>query len=95
MVNVDPVQQHNQHVKDHPDAPVDDVGNDPHEILIDPSIALKRSTRERLPSTRWSDEYVTLTDEGEPECYENLWIVNKNNKKMDWCYARWDAIFVW
>jgi len=71
LVNVDPVQQDNQHVEDHPDAPVDDAGNDPHEILAGSSVSLKRFTRERRPSTRYpSDEYVTLTDEGEPECYE-------------------------
>jgi len=59
------------HIEDHPDAPVGYVGNDPHEILTDPLVSLKRSTRERGPSTRYpSDEYVTLNDEGEPECYE-------------------------
>jgi len=47
LVNGDPVQQDNEHAEDHPDASIDDVGNDPHEILADPSVPLKRSTRER------------------------------------------------
>jgi len=71
LVNRDPVQLDNEHAEDHPDAPIDDVGNDSHEILVDSSIPLKRSTRERQPSTRYpSDEYVTLTDEGKPGCFE-------------------------
>ena len=38
--------------------------------LPEPEIPLRRSTRDRRPSTRYdTDEYVLLTDEGEPQCY--------------------------
>ena len=84
LVNGDPIQQDNEHVEDHPDAPIDDVGNDPHEILADPSVPLKRSTRERGPSTRYpSDEYVTLVDKGEPECYEEAMDSQQKEKWVD------------
>ncbi|PNX65828.1 hypothetical protein L195_g062791, partial [Trifolium pratense] len=34
-------------------------------------VQLRRSNRQRQPSTRYiSDEYVTLTDEGEPEYFQ-------------------------
>jgi len=35
-----------------------------------PQVQIRRSNRQREPSTKYpSDDYVTLTDEGEPECY--------------------------
>lgn len=36
-----------------------------------PEAALRRSTRDRMPSTRYSpNDYVLLTDGEVPECYE-------------------------
>ena len=55
-----------------------EMGDDAYEqslvskVLLEvlPNIPLKRSTKDRQPSTRYSiDEYVFLTNEGEPECY--------------------------
>jgi len=86
LVNGDPVQQDNEHVKDHPDAPIDDFGNDPHEILADPLVPLKRPTRERRPSTRY--ECVTLTDEGEPECYEEAMDSQEKKNGLMLCKMR-------
>ena len=34
---------------------------------------MRRSTRKRRPSTRYpSSEYILLTDEGEPECFQEV-----------------------
>ena len=34
---------------------------------------MRRSTREHRPSTRYpSSEYILLTDEGEPECFQEV-----------------------
>lgn len=52
-------------------------------------VPLRRSTRDRQPSTRYThDQYVLLTDAGEPECYneavssecKNLWIDAMNDE---------------
>ena len=51
----------------------DIVIDDPvaHEVVDESNISLRRSTRQRFPSSRYStNEYVLLTDGGEPECYE-------------------------
>lgn len=43
------------------------------EALDPPQVNLRRSIRERQPSTRYSpDEYVTLTDGGEPENFQEV-----------------------
>ncbi|GMJ10476.1 hypothetical protein HRI_004716700 [Hibiscus trionum] len=54
------------------DAPMDDVVNDQQQAHIAPPAApLRRSSRNRRYSIRYSsNEYALLTDEGEPECYE-------------------------
>jgi len=45
----------------------DDLGDIPEP----PQVQLKRSNRQKQPSTRYScDEYITLTDSGEPKCFE-------------------------
>jgi len=45
----------------------DDLGDIPES----PQVQLRRSNRQKQPSTRYScDEYITLTDGGEPECFE-------------------------
>lgn len=47
-------------------------------------VQLRRSNRKRQPSTRYnSDEYVTLTDEGEPECFQEIMESDENQKWMD------------
>ena len=43
---------------------------------------VRRSTRERHPSTRYpSSEYILLTDEGEPECFQE---VESHKDKQNW-----------
>ena len=51
---------------------MDDDVHEQSPVADAPSgIPLKRFTREQHPSTRYSvDNYVLLTDEGEPESYE-------------------------
>ncbi|VFQ81624.1 unnamed protein product [Cuscuta campestris] len=59
-----------------------EVHNQPHVDNNSPTVALRRSTRERIPSTRYStNEYVLLTDGGEPECYEEAM---ENEDKEKW-----------
>ena len=61
----------NQHVD--VDNNNDIVIDDPvaHEVVDESNIPLWRSTRQRYPSSHYSpNEYVLLTDAGEPECYE-------------------------
>ncbi|KAK9005267.1 hypothetical protein V6N11_042710 [Hibiscus sabdariffa] len=54
------------------DAPIDDVVADQQQTPIaPPAVPFRRSSRDRRYSVRYSsDDYVLLTDEGEPECYE-------------------------
>ena len=45
----------------------DDLGDIPES----PQVQLRRSNRQKQPFTRYScHEYITLTDDGEPECFE-------------------------
>ena len=47
-------------------------------------VQLRRSNRQRQPSTRYnSDEYVTITDEGEPECFQEAMESDENQKWLD------------
>ena len=42
------------------------------------------SIRQRQPSTKYnSDEYVTLTDGGEPECFQEAMEIDKIQKWLD------------
>ena len=46
---------------------------------------VKRSTRERCPSTRYpSSKYILLIDEGEPECFQE---VESHKNKQSWMKA--------
>ena len=75
-----PVQVRDE-VQDDQDGTVDadthtqvEIDDDIHEQSpvpeVPPNVPLRRSTRDRQPSTRYYvDEYVLLTDGGEPECY--------------------------
>ena len=46
---------------------------------------MRRSTRKRRPSTRYpSSEYILLTDEGEPECFQE---VESYKDKHSWMKA--------
>ena len=58
------------------------------EVL--PDVPLRRSIRDRRSSTRYSaDEYVLLTDGGEPECYVDA--MEDENKK-EWVDAMQDEM---
>ena len=60
----------------------DDVHEQSPVAEVPPNIPLKRSTRDRHPSTRYFvDDYVLLTDGGEPESYEE---VTGYENKMKW-----------
>ena len=49
----------------------DDVHEQSPVVEVPPNIPLRRSTRDQHPSTRYSiDDYVSLTNGGEPESYE-------------------------
>ncbi|RDX96558.1 hypothetical protein CR513_20775, partial [Mucuna pruriens] len=77
-------EQHNyvgdQHLGDGFDVSLDDDAKEEQEMPQDenlgdapkpPPVQLRRSNRQRQSSTRYTfDEYVTLTDEEEPECYQ-------------------------
>lgn len=42
-----------------------------HKVVDEPNIPLRRSIRQRVPSSRYSsNEYMLLTDGEEPECYK-------------------------
>ncbi|KAL6331686.1 hypothetical protein AAG906_014336 [Vitis piasezkii] len=59
-----------------------DIGDQSPIAEVPPDIPLKRSTRDRHPSTRYFvDDYVLLTDRGEPESYEE---VTGYENKMKW-----------
>ncbi|RDX67314.1 hypothetical protein CR513_53828, partial [Mucuna pruriens] len=77
-------EQHNyvgdQQLGDDFDVPLDDDAEEEQEMSQDenlgdapelPPVQLRRSNRQRQSSIRYtSDEYVTLTDGEEPECYQ-------------------------
>ena len=87
-----------QHHGDGFDVPVDDAEEE-HEMSQDenlgdapkpPQVQLRRSNRQRQPSTRYSsDEYVTLTDGGEPECFEEAM---ESEEKQNWLEAMQDEM---
>ena len=53
-------------------------------------LQLRRSTRERQPSTRYSfTEYMMITDGGEPEPYQE---VMSHKKKLEWLGAMQDEM---
>ena len=57
----------------------------PSEPADTTEIPVRRSSRVRQPSSRYSsDEYIMLTDEGEPECYEE---VLTHDQKENWLQA--------
>ncbi|RDX78423.1 hypothetical protein CR513_41306, partial [Mucuna pruriens] len=96
-------EQHNyvgdQQLEDDFDFPPDDDAEEEQEMSQDenpgdaskpPPIQLKRSNRERQSSTRYtSDEYVTLTDGEEPECYQEAM---ESEEKKKWLDAMQDEI---
>jgi len=52
--------------KEHEMSQDEDLGDAPEP----PQVQIQRSNRQMEPSTKYpSDDYVTLTNEGEPECY--------------------------
>ena len=60
-----------------------------HEVVDESNVPLRRSTRQRFPSSCYSpNEYVLLFAGGEPECYEeamedehkNQWIEAMQNE---------------
>jgi len=65
-----------QQVESGVEVPIDDAqeehdDDDLGDILESPQVQLRRSNRQKQPSTRYScDEYITLTDDGEHECFE-------------------------
>ncbi|KAL6318202.1 hypothetical protein AAG906_035707 [Vitis piasezkii] len=75
----------------------DETHDDQHDIgdveiptQVPPNIPLRRSTRDRHPSTRFSvDDYVLLTDGKEPESFEEA-IGDEN--KMKWVDAMQDKM---
>jgi len=100
--NVQNDEQHDdvddQTLGDDFEVPIDDVeeehGMSQDEDLGDapepPQVQIRRSNRKREPSTRYpSDDYVTLTDEGEPECYlEGI----ESEEKKKWLDAMQDEM---
>jgi hypothetical protein len=93
--NGDGVQNDEQDGTDDIDAPEHlDTDEDFHPELAVPNIPtfvpLRRSTRDRHPSTRYSaDEYVLLTDGGEPECYAEAM---EDEHKKEWVEAMQDEM---
>ncbi|GJX93178.1 retrovirus-related pol polyprotein from transposon TNT 1-94 [Tanacetum coccineum] len=80
--DVDAQEQPNLDEDVHPELPVP----------MPPFVPLRRSTRDHHPSTRYSaNEYVLLTDGGEPECYAEAM---EDEHKKEWFDARqswkWD-----
>ena len=71
----------------------DEVGDDAHDeqpTLEIPETALRRSTRNKRPSSRYSsNEFVLLTDGGEPECYEEAM---EDEHKAQWIEAMQDEM---
>jgi hypothetical protein len=57
---------------------------------IPPDVPLRRSTIDRLPSTRYSvDEFVLLTDRGKLECYAEA---TEDEHKLEWVDAMQDEM---
>jgi len=94
--NVQNDEQHDdvddQQLGDGFDVPIDDVeeehGMSQDEDLGDapkpPQVQIRRSNMQREPSTRYSsDDYVTLIDEGEFECYIEAIESEKKKKWLD------------
>ena len=92
---------HNEYVEDveppHGDDVNDEIPNEvkpedeeeqveqPHQESPPPPPQLRRSTRERHTSRRYSsNEYVMISDQGEPESYEE---VMEHEKKAEWLKA--------
>ncbi|KAK9008582.1 hypothetical protein V6N11_075471 [Hibiscus sabdariffa] len=73
------------------DAPIDDVVTDQQQAPIaPPAVPLRRSSRDRRSSIRYSsDDYVLLTDEGEPEFYEEAM---ESECKDQWVEAMKDEL---
>ncbi|GMJ01978.1 hypothetical protein HRI_003867000 [Hibiscus trionum] len=73
------------------DALMDNVVNDQqHAPIALPAVPLRRSSRNRRSSVRYSsDEYVLLIDGGEPECYEEAM---ESECKDQWVEAMKDAL---
>jgi transposase InsO family protein len=73
------------------DVPLHDESHDQFPVSeIPPDVPLRRSTRDRHPSTRYSvDEYVLLTDGGEPECYAEAM---EDEHKSEWVDAMQDEM---
>ncbi|KAK8984727.1 hypothetical protein V6N11_020043 [Hibiscus sabdariffa] len=73
------------------DAPIDDVVTDQQQAPIAPPIVpLQKSSRNRRSSIRYSsDDYVLLTNEGEPECYEEAM---ESECKDQWVEAMKDEL---
>ena len=83
--------QNDFQVPDDTDVPFQDESHDQlpvPEIL--PDVPPRRSTRDRHPSTRYSvNEYVLLTDGGEPECYAEAM---EDEHKSKWVDAMQDEM---
>lgn len=91
----DEVQDDQQHGTGDVDTPTQvETDDDIHEQVpvseVPPDVPLRRSTRDRQPSTRYSvDEYVLLTDGGEPECYAEAM---EDEHKKEWVDAMQDEM---
>jgi len=74
------------------EVPIDDAqeehdDDDLGDILESPQVQLMRSNRQKQPSTRYScDEYITLIDGGEPECFEEakFIVITEACKELLW-----------
>ena len=88
---VEPDVQNDQHDPDDADVPSQVETNDGvlDQGLV-PEVPLRRSVRDRHRSTRYSaDEYVLVTDEGEPECYAEAM---EDEHKKEWVDAMQDEM---
>ncbi|RDX69178.1 hypothetical protein CR513_51740, partial [Mucuna pruriens] len=75
------------------DVPLDDDVEEEQEMSQDenssdapkpPPVQLKKSNMERISSTRYTfDEYVTLTNGGEPKCYQEIIESEERQKSMN------------
>ncbi|WVZ20167.1 hypothetical protein V8G54_007489 [Vigna mungo] len=89
----------NQQVGDSLNVPIDNVDEEEHDVSQDESLGdvtelpeaqPRRSDRPKQPSKRYSsNEYVMLTDEGEPECYEEA---IESEEKQKWLDAMQDEM---
>jgi len=79
-LNIADFDCHDDDVQDHiTNDSVDENG----DVVCDfgePRVPLRRSSRQSLPSTHSSNEYVLLADGGEPECYEEAMESEHKNK---------------